>query len=139
MRPVAIASNTGKRPPRSRPCTSAVMKTVLPAFDRPVTPSLIVGSNRWLPNSASAAAASRICSKSSSTIGASVCWPGRAGEDDPYSENHHRLKLSETHGVRIQLLRPAQGKNVARKLYTRDEARLTVANAAKLPALLRKT
>jgi hypothetical protein len=39
MRPVAKDSNTGKRPPRSRPWTSAVMKTVLPARDRPVTPA----------------------------------------------------------------------------------------------------
>jgi hypothetical protein len=42
-------------------------------------------------------------------------------------------------GVRIQPLRPAQGKNVAMKLYMRDETRLAVVDAAKLPALLRKT
>jgi hypothetical protein len=46
MRPEAIASKTGKRPPRSSPCTSAVMNTVLPARDNPVTPSRMVGSNR---------------------------------------------------------------------------------------------
>jgi hypothetical protein len=41
--------------------------------------------------------------------------------------------------VRILPLRPAQGNNVATKLYTRDEARLAVGNAARLTALLRKT
>ena len=36
-------------------------------------------------------------------------------------------------------VRPAQGKNVAMKLYTRDEARLAAADTARLSALLRKT
>src|SRR5580698_4817423 len=99
MRPVAIASNTGKRPPRSRPWTSAVMKTVLPALASPVTPSLIVGSNKWLLKSARAAAASRIRSMSSPTIAASVCCPqSRAGRDDPYSENDHRPNFSKSAG-----------------------------------------
>src|SRR4029077_17580486 len=63
----------------------------------PVTPSLIVGLNKWLPNSLSASAASRICSKNSSTIKASVCRPQRrAKEHDPYSENDRRLKRIET-------------------------------------------
>ena len=40
------ASNTGNRPARMRPCTSAVMNTVLPARDSPVMPSRTVGLNR---------------------------------------------------------------------------------------------
>jgi hypothetical protein len=69
MRPLASGSNTGKRPPRTRPCTSAVMNTVLPARDSPVTPSRTVGLNRWLPNSAKARAASLACSMMSETAG----------------------------------------------------------------------
>ena len=42
-------SNTGKRPPRVRPWTSAVMNTVLPARDRPVTPSRTVGLKKLSP------------------------------------------------------------------------------------------
>ena len=39
MRPSAAARNTGSRPASTRLSTSAVMNTVLPARDRPVTPS----------------------------------------------------------------------------------------------------
>src|SRR5215470_9226300 len=41
------------------------MNTVLPAFERPVTPSRIVGLNKCAPNSTRAWAASRSCSKRS--------------------------------------------------------------------------
>src|SRR5215469_13176842 len=47
---------------------SAVMNTVLPARDSPVTPSLIVGSNSDVENSAKARPASRICSRNSNTV-----------------------------------------------------------------------
>ena len=57
----------GSLPPAMRLCTSAVMNTVLPAFERPVTPSRSVGLNKCAPNSARACVASRICSKSSAT------------------------------------------------------------------------
>jgi hypothetical protein len=49
--PEWAASNIGKRPPCSRLCTSAVMNTVLPARDSPVTPSLSVGCTRLLARS----------------------------------------------------------------------------------------
>ena len=45
-----------------RPCTSAVMNTVLPARDRPVTPSRTVGLNRFSPNSSNARADRRASS-----------------------------------------------------------------------------
>ena len=67
IRPLESGSNTGKRPPRTSPCTSAVMNTVLPARDRPVTPSRTVGLNRWPLNSAKARAASLVCSMKSET------------------------------------------------------------------------
>jgi len=49
MRPELSASNTGKRPPRVRPWMSAVMNTVLPARDSPVTPSRTVGLKKLSP------------------------------------------------------------------------------------------
>src|SRR5690606_7501740 len=45
-RPDRTASNSGSRPPFRRLCTSEEMKTVLPARDRPVTPSRIDGLTR---------------------------------------------------------------------------------------------
>ena len=49
IRPEFTASNTGNRPPRVSPWISAVMNTVLPARDRPVTPSRTVGLKKLSP------------------------------------------------------------------------------------------
>lgn len=43
MRPSASGAKKGRRPPETRLRTSAVMKTVLPDRDRPVTPSRTAG------------------------------------------------------------------------------------------------
>ena len=43
MRPSASGMKNGSRPPETRLRMSAVMKMVLPARDRPVTPSRSVG------------------------------------------------------------------------------------------------
>ena len=43
MRPSASGMKNGRRPPETRLRISAVMKTVLPARDSPVTPSRSVG------------------------------------------------------------------------------------------------
>src|SRR5262245_20717975 len=58
MRPEASGSKTGIRAPCMRSWTSAVMNTVLPAPDMPVTPSRTVGCSKWPPNSKIARAAS---------------------------------------------------------------------------------
>jgi hypothetical protein len=79
MRPSDSAANTGNRPLRTSPCTSAVMKTVFPARDKPVIPSRNVGLTRPSPYSSTERAVRRACSIKSESVKATVIAMWRAG------------------------------------------------------------
>ena len=85
MRPVWWALNSGSRPPCRRLWTSAVMNTVLPARDRPVTPKRIEG---WMRPAARSAMLSRAIRASSvklvsdrATIDPALSWKARRQPD----------------------------------------------------------
>ena len=59
MRPSAAAASCGMRPRSIRLATSEVMKTVLPARLRPVTPSRTTGSKSAPPTSPTASSIRR--------------------------------------------------------------------------------
>ena len=119
MRPDFCASNSGSRPPWMRLWTKAEMNTVLPARDRPVTPSRSAGENRLAARSASVSKAISASSvkvvRDANRKRSSAAQPFRYRDAAPVPEEHRPGAgwAQRSAGVRNASRWPAPGAALA--------------------------